>query len=479
MTAHNTPQQATPLHVVILAAGRGKRMRSAVPKVLQPVAGKPMIEHLLASVGQLQPAVIHVVHGHGSEQVQAALTDARIHWVLQAEQRGTGHALACAMPEIPDHAVVLVLMADHPLVPAELLRTMLQQPAGVVLVSMQLADPDAYGRIVRDAQGEFVAIVEQADASPQQLAIDEVNSGIYRFPAAAVSSWLAQLADDNAAGENYLTDVLAMAVNAGQPVHIMQWPDAQQLQGANSPQQLAMLERTLQRQQAKQLQQQGVRLADPERIDIRGQVSVGRDVSIDINVILSGDCQLGDGVSIGPGCVLHDCRIGADTRVLAHSVLEDVHCGSACSIGPFAHCRPGTRLADQVKIGNFVETKQTRIGANSKASHLSYLGDARLGQRVNIGAGTITCNYDGVNKHVTTIGDDVFIGSDTQLVAPVSVGNGAFIGAGSTITQDAPGGQLTLSRASQISIENWSAPIARAQAAAQKDQIDNQPEEEN
>jgi len=464
------------LHVVILAAGKGKRMRSLLPKVLQPVAGKPMIRHLLATVQQLQPEQIHIVHGHGSELVQAELADVQINWVLQAQQRGTGHALACAMPEIPDHAAVLVLMADHPLVPAELLQAMLDEPAGLVMVSMQLPDPHGYGRILRDARGQFAAIVEQVDASPEQLAISEVNSGIYRFPAAALRDWLQLLSDDNGAGENYLTDVLAMAVNAQQPVVIMQWPDAQQLQGANTPQQLAALERHCQNQQAQALMQQGVRLADPQRIDVRGKVTVGRDVSIDVNVILSGDCHLADGVSIGPGCVLHDCHIGATTRILAHSVLEDVHCGADCSIGPFAHCRPGTRLANGVKIGNFVETKQTRMGSYSKASHLSYLGDARLGERVNIGAGTITCNYDGVNKHVTSIGDDVFVGSDTQLVAPVSLGTGAFIGAGSTITRDAPSGQLTLSRAPQKSIKGWrnAAAKKRSDAVAEVRQPDEQ-----
>ncbi|GAB4114736.1 MAG: bifunctional UDP-N-acetylglucosamine diphosphorylase/glucosamine-1-phosphate N-acetyltransferase GlmU [Wenzhouxiangellaceae bacterium] len=449
---------SAPVHVVILAAGKGTRMRSALPKVLQPLAGRPMIRHLLACVQQLQPAQIHMVHGHGSEPLQAELAEQKIAWVLQPEQRGTGHALACAMPGIPDHASVLVLMADHPLVPLELLQSMLAAPHQLVLVSMQLTDPAGYGRIVRDDQGEFAAIVEQADASPQQSAISEVNSGIYRFPASPLRDWLQQLAADNAAGEHYLTDVLAMAVAAGQPPQLMQWPDAQSLLGANTQQQLATLERHYQRQQAELLQQQGVRLADPQRLDIRGRVSVGTDVSIDVNVILSGDCRLGDGVSIGPGCVLHDCHIGAKTRVLAHSVLEDVHCGAACSIGPFAHCRPGTRLDDAVKIGNFVETKQVRIGAHSKASHLSYLGDANLGQRVNIGAGTITCNYDGVSKHVTSIADDVFIGSDTQLVAPVSIGAGAFIGAGSTITRDAPAAQLTLSRSAQKTIAGWQPP---------------------
>ena len=472
------------LHVVMLAAGKGSRMRSALPKVLQPLAGQPMIRHLLTTVQQLQPAQIHIVHGHGGAQLQAELADVQVNWILQAEQRGTGHALACAMPEIPAHANVLVLMADHPLVPVELLQAMLEQPSGPVVVSMQLPDPSGYGRIVRDAQGDFTAIVEQADADPQQLAIDEVNSGIYRFPAKALWGWLPQLADTNAAGENYLTDVLAMAVAEQQSVTLLRWPDAQQLQGANTQQQLAALERHYQYQQAQELLRQGVRLADPQRIDIRGSVSVGRDVCIDVNVVLSGDCHLGDGVSIGPGCVLHDCHIGARSCVLAHSVLDDVHCGSDCSIGPFAHCRRGTRLAAAVKIGNFVETKQAHIGAHSKASHLSYLGDAEIGARVNIGAGTITCNYDGLNKHVTSIADDVFIGSDTQLVAPVSVGAGAFIGAGSTITRDAPAGQLTLSRAAQKTIKNWLPSAARQQAeaaaaTAPQQQQDNTEEEPN
>jgi bifunctional UDP-N-acetylglucosamine pyrophosphorylase/glucosamine-1-phosphate N-acetyltransferase len=460
-------RQADELHVIILAAGQGTRMRTTLPKVLQPLAGKPMIRHLLETVQQLSPKQIHLVHGHGSEQLQAALSDVQLNWVLQDQQRGTGHAVSQAMPAIPAQACVLVLMADHPLVPLALLETMLDNSSATVLVTMELSAPHGYGRILRDRQGRFAAIIEQADASIEQQQIVEVNSGIYLFPAAALRRWLTRLNSDNAAAENYLTDVLAMAVADGMAVSTLQWPQADCLQGANTQAQLAQLERLYQQQLVQHLLQAGVRIADPQRLDIRGQVDAGLDVFIDVNVVLSGHCQLGDKVSIGPGCVLHDCQLGSGTQVLAYSVLQDVRCGERCMIGPFAHCRPGTRLANEVKIGNFVETKNAVIGAHSKASHLSYLGDAQLGERVNIGAGTITCNFDGVSKWITRIADDVFIGSDTQLIAPVSIGAGAFIGAGSTISHDAPAGQLTLSRSKQTTLQDWRAPAQRVSSTDQ------------
>ncbi len=437
-------------------------MLSRQPKVLQPIGGQAMLAHVLQAASALPAAVVHVVYGHAGEQLRKAFPSAPVKWVAQQQQNGTGHAVAQAMPGVPDTARVLVLMGDQPLLTAATLKRLLAAPGEVAMLSMSLADPTGYGRVVRDGQGVFREIVEHADATPKQRNISEVNSGVYCFPADDLKQWLARLAGNNAAGEHYLTDVLAMAVSAGRQVAVCQAEDPTELQGANDKLQLAQLERLYQQRQAIQLLQAGVTLADPARIDVRGEVQTGQDIFIDINVVLQGSIVLGDEVRIGPGCVLEDCRLAAGTQVLSHSVLQGVVTEGACSIGPFARLRTGTVLAAGVKIGNFVETKQAVLGANSKASHLSYLGDAVLGANVNIGAGTITCNYDGVNKYQTTIADGVFIGSDSQLVAPVSIGEGAFIGAGSTITSDAPAGKLTLSRVRQKTLDDWLTPRQQA-----------------
>ncbi len=449
------------LHIVILAAGRGQRMRSEQPKVLQQVGGQPMLAHVLKAAQQLPYDGIHVVYGYGGEQLRRVFTDTPVAWVKQAEQLGTGHALAQAMPSIPDNAQVLVLMGDQPLITARSLQILMIAGGDLAILTMRLENPTGYGRIVRNVSGEFTAIVEHADASPMQLEIKEVNSGVYRFPAGRLKQWLARLDSQNAAGENYLTDVLAMAVAEQLWIKTSEINDPNELLGANDRVQLARLERIYQLRQAERLMVAGVALADPGRVDVRGQVQAGKDVFLDINTVLIGNNFLADEVSIGPGCILEDCRLAAGTKVLAHSVLQGVVTEGECSIGPFARLRSGTVLAAGVKIGNFVETKKAVIGTNSKASHLSYLGDAVLGANVNIGAGTITCNYDGVNKYQTTIGDGVFIGSDTQLVAPVSIGTGAFIGAGSTITQNAPADKLTLSRRKQVTIDRWQPPQRR------------------
>lgn len=451
----NKPQ----LHIVILAAGRGQRMRSPLPKVLQPVGGQVMLAHVLAAAQQLSHDAIHIVYGHGGDQLREAFADTTVNWAHQAEQLGTGHAVAQAMPGIPDNAQVLVLMGDQPLITTDTLQMLMVAGGDLAMLTMSLNNPAGYGRIIRNVDGDVTAIVEHADANPAQLQIKEVNSGIYRFPAKRLKQWLQKLDSSNAAGENYLTDVLAMAVAEQQRVKTCQIDDPQELLGANDKQQLARLERVYQQRQANQLMADGVTLTDPSRIDIRGKVQVGQDVSLDINTVLIGDNFLGDGVTIGPGCVLEDCRLAAGTQIHSHSVLQGVVTEGVCSIGPFARLRSGTVLAAGVKIGNFVETKKAMIGANSKASHLSYLGDAVIGANVNIGAGTITCNYDGVNKFQTNIADGVFIGSDTQLIAPVSIGEGAFIGAGSTITKNVPAGKLTLTRTRQTTLEHWKPPV--------------------
>lgn len=446
------------LHIIILAAGRGQRMCSKYPKVLQPVGGQSMLSHVLTTANTLPHAAIHVVYGYGGDYLRQAFSDRTISWALQAEQLGTGHAVAQAMPDIPDDAQVLVMMGDQPLVRSADLELLLSSDGDIALLTMCPEDPTGYGRVVRNTAGQFCGVVEQADANPEQLKIKEVNGAIYRFSAARLKVWLSALDNQNAAGENYLPDVLTMAIAEQQVVETILVHNPEDLLGANTRSQLAELERVYQRRQAQLLMSNGAMLADPERVDIRGTVSLGQDVFLDINTVFIGDIQLGDEVSIGPGCVLEDCQLAAGTQVLAHSMLQGVVTEGACSIGPFARLRSGTVLASGVKIGNFVETKKAMIGMNSKASHLSYLGDTVIGQNVNIGAGTITCNYDGVNKYQTTIGDNVFIGSDTQLIAPVTIEAGAFIGAGSTIVKNAPADQLTLSRSRQVTLNGWQSP---------------------
>jgi bifunctional UDP-N-acetylglucosamine pyrophosphorylase/glucosamine-1-phosphate N-acetyltransferase len=447
------------LHIVILAAGEGTRMKSNLPKVLQPLGGRPMLTHLLDTAGSLGPERIHVVIGSGAEQVKDACSGYGVDWIIQAERRGTGHAVMQAMPAIPDQASVLVLLGDHPLIPAALLSEMITDQSGpLALLTMELNDPSGYGRILRDPGGNIIGVVEDSDAAPHQLEIQEVNTGIIMADAMKLRIWLDRLDCDNANQEYYLPDIFAMARAESGEIHGVIAPDDRDLQGANDRRQLAELEKRYRQRMACKLMESGVQVIDPERVDLRGTVKAGFDVCVDINVVLEGENRLGDGVSIGPGSVLTNCDLAAGTMVRAHSVLEGVTTTGACEIGPFARLRPGTVLSAGSRVGNFVETKNTRLGENSKASHLSYLGDSTIGNNVNVGAGTITCNYDGANKHQTMIEDDVFIGSDTQLVAPVTIGRGATIGAGSTVTRNAPPDSLTVSRSRQTTIPDWKRP---------------------
>jgi len=448
-----------PLHVVILAAGEGKRMKSTTAKVLQKVAGKPMLGHVIDTARQLGAAGIHVVYGHGGEQVRAAFADQTdLHWTEQEQRLGTGHAVQQAMPSVPVDARVLVLYGDVPLITADTLQRMLDAEGRIAVLVADLADPTGYGRIVRDPQGRVGRIVEHKDADDEQREIRTVNTGILVADGEALRRWLQHLGNDNAQGEYYLTDVFASAAaefNAAEMVHVH---DPIEVEGANDPWQLAQLERAFQRRAARALCVQGARLADPSRFDQRGQVQVGHDVEIDVDVVLEGRVVLGDGVRIGPFCRLNDVTLGAGTEVRAHCDLDGVIVEGAAQIGPYSRLRPGTVLADGVHVGNFVETKNARIGVTSKANHLAYLGDAVIGAGVNVGAGTITCNYDGVNKSRTTIEDGAFIGSNSALVAPVTIGRDATIAAGSVVTRDAPEGQLTVARARQATIEGWQRP---------------------
>jgi len=448
-----------PLHIVILAAGEGTRMKSTLPKVLHTVGGRPMLHHLLETASALRPAAVHVVAGNGFEQVRDASSAYEINWVLQAERRGTGHAVMQAMPQIPDDASVLILLGDHPLIPAAVLEEMTADHSDpLAVLTMRLDDPAGYGRIVRDPEGEIVAVVEDRDATTQQLELREVNTGIIMADAARLRAWLSGLRCDNAKREYYLTDIFSLANSEGACVRGVMAPDARDLQGANDRRQLAQLESRYRQLRAGALMDAGVQVMDPDRIDVRGPVQTAADVRIDVNVVLEGENRLGEGVAIGPGCVLKDCDLAAGTTIHAHSVLEGVTTNGACDIGPFARLRPGTVLAAGCRIGNFVEAKNAHLGAGSKANHLTYLGDSEIGSGVNIGAGTITCNYDGARKHRTVIEDDVFVGSNTALVAPLRLHRGATIGAGSTISKDAPADALTVSRARQATIKGWKRP---------------------
>lgn len=448
------------LHVVILAAGKGTRMRSSLPKVLHPVAGRPMVSHVIATAEQLGAAAIHLVYGHGAEQLQARLAGSAVQWVLQAEQLGTGHAVAQATPAIPDDARVLVLYGDTPLITVDTLQRLLaiQPQGGIGLLTVTLDNPTGYGRIVRE-QGEVVGIVEQKDANAAQLAITEVNTGVLVAPAGRLKAWLAGLTCQNAQGEYYLTDVIGAAHRDGARIVTAQAQDAKETEGANNRVQLAALERFYQQRAAHQLMIDGVTLLDPARFDLRGQLQCGEDVIIDANVIIEGRVTLGHRVQIGAGCVLKDCQIADDSIISPYSVIESSKLATGTTIGPFARLRPGCELADGVHVGNFVEVKNARLGVGTKAGHLSYLGDSEIGAGVNIGAGTITCNYDGANKHKTVIGDDVFVGSDTQLVAPVTVGKGATIGAGTTVTRNVGDNELVITRVPQRHIPNWQRPV--------------------
>lgn len=450
------------LNVVILAAGEGKRMRSSRPKVLQPIAARPMLAHVIDAARALSPAAIHIVHGHEGAAVRAAFADdADLRWVEQAQRLGTGHAVAQAMPGIGDDARVLVLYGDVPLLRPETLHALLAAEGALAVLVAELDDPTGYGRIVRDADGRVAAIVEERDADADQKRIRTVNTGLVVADAATLRRWLAALSNRNAQGEYYLTDIFAMAASAFTPARMVQVSDAQEIEGANDLWQLARLERAFQLRAARALCERGVRLADPARLEQRGTVRVGREVEIDIDVVLEGRVELGDGVRIGPFTRLRDVTLGPGTQVKAHCDLEGVVCAANARIGPYARLRPGTDLADGAHVGNFVELKNTRLGPGSKANHLSYLGDALVGARVNIGAGTITCNYDGVNKSQTIIGDDAFIGSNSALVAPVEVGEGATLGAGTVLTKPAPANHLTVARARQTTIEGWQRPKKR------------------
>ena len=447
------------LHVVILAAGEGKRMKSALPKVLQPVGGRPMLAHVIDTARALAPAGIHVVYGHGGEAVRAAFAGQDdLSWYEQAERLGTGHAVQQALPGIPEAVDVLVLYGDVPLTRPESLRRLLDAQGLLRVLVAEPQDPTGYGRIVRDEQGKVAAIVEHRDANDEQRRIRTINTGIIAAEADPLKRWLSRLSADNSQGEYYLTDVFAMAADEYNPAEIVAVDDPLEAEGANDPWQLAQLERAFQLRCARALCAQGARLLDPARLDQRGRVRVGADVEIDANVVLEGEVELGDGVRMGPFTRLRNVRLGAGTEVRAHCDLDGVVTEGAVQIGPFARLRPGTVLADGVHIGNFVETKNVVLGVGSKANHLTYLGDARVGAGANIGAGTITCNYDGVNKWTTTIGDGAFIGSNSALVAPVEIGANATIGAGSVITRNAPADALTVSRVRQTTVDGWRRP---------------------
>ena len=456
-----------PLHVIVLAAGEGKRMKSAVPKVLQKVAGRPMLGRVVDAARTLSPERIHIVYGHGGDQVRAAFAgEPDLAWAEQDRQLGTGHAVQQAMPDVPDGAQVLVLYGDVPLIRGETLQRLLDAPARLAVLVADLDDPTGYGRIVRDAEGRVGAIVEHKDASPEQRRIRTINTGILAAESTALRRWLAHLGNDNAQGEYYLTDVFSQAAaefDAAEMVHVA---DPIETEGANDPWQLSQLERAFQLRQVRALCVDGARFADPARVDVRGTVAVGRDVEIDVDVVFEGEVEIGDGVRIGPFCRIKDAVLGPGTEVRAHCDIDGARCEGAVQVGPYARLRPGTVLADGAHVGNFVETKNTRVGVGSKANHLTYLGDAVIGAGVNVGAGTITCNYDGANKFTTTIEDGAFIGSNSALVAPVTIGAGATIGAGSTITKAAPAGKLTVARERQSTLDGWRRPVKQPKAGA-------------
>ncbi len=447
------------LHVVVLAAGEGKRMRSSLPKVIQKLGGLPLLEHVLRTIVGLNPTKIHVVYGFSGEKLKAEFPDAPVNWVHQAEQNGTGHAVLQCLDEIPRDSKVLVVYGDTPLVPKTDLSQLIESARqGISVLTMDLESPKGYGRIVRNAQGELISIVEELDATEDERRISEVNSGIIACQGEHLHQYLPLIASNNQQQELYLTDLISIANQQGAPIYSVLSADPSLLKGVNDRQQLARLERRYQQICADRLLEEGVTLLDPSRLDIRGSVSVGRDVVIDVNVIFEGTVILGDGVVVGANSIIRNSDIGKSTRIDAMSIVENARIGERCIIGPFARIRMGTDIGADSKIGNFVETKKAIIADNTKISHLSYIGDADIGSHVNIGAGTVTCNYDGVNKHKTLIGDSVFVGSGTQLVAPVEIKAGATIGAGSTITKNAPSDKLTLARSGQITINGWKKP---------------------
>ena len=452
-----------PLHVVILAAGQGKRMKSRLPKVLHRLAGRTLLEHVVAATRKLDPAAIHTVYGHGGQQVRDAHPGLGVQWVEQREQRGTGHAVEQAMPAIPDEATVLVLYADVPLIDADTLRDTVAAAGegALALITVQVEDPHGYGRILRGSDGRVVGIVEDRDASDSERSVKEINTGILAAGGASLRGWLRRIDESNAQGERYLTDVIALAVGEGVDVHSISPGAMEEVLGVNDRSQLAKLERHYQHRQAERLMRDGVTIVDPARLDVRGEVDIGRDVSLDVNVILEGRVVIAEGASIGPNCVIRNAEIGPETQIFANTVIEQASIGAGCEIGPYARLRPGTTLAEDVHIGNFVEIKNTRVGRGSKANHLTYLGDSRVGKDVNVGAGTITCNYDGAEKHTTVIEDGVFVGSGVELVAPITVHAGATIGAGATVTKDVAPGVLSVNRGRQTTIENWIRPTKK------------------
>jgi bifunctional UDP-N-acetylglucosamine pyrophosphorylase/glucosamine-1-phosphate N-acetyltransferase len=454
------------LGALILAAGEGTRMRSRLPKVLHHLAGKPLLGHVIDTARTVNPDEISIVYGHGGELVPGRLDAEGLNWVEQRERLGTGHAVMQALPSLQKVDKVLILYGDVPLISSSTLTGLLSclRRSDLALLTVDLPDPTGYGRIVRDAMDRVVRIVEQKDASPREQEITEINTGILAVKRERLEKWLARLDNNNTQKEYYLTDIIAMAVADGVNIQAVHPDSEEEVMGVNDRIQLAYLERHYQRQLAQGLMHNGATLADPSRIDIRGQLATGRDIFLDCNVIIEGQVNLEDGVRVGPNVLLKNCTIGEGTEIFANSVVEDAQIGSECRIGPFARIRPESQLADHVHIGNFVEIKKSQVDQGSKINHLSYVGDSEIGKQVNIGAGTITCNYDGANKHKTIIGDRAFVGSDTQLIAPVAVGEDATIGAGSTISKDAPSGKLTLTRVKQVSIDGWQRPVKKPKA---------------
>ncbi|MEB8432401.1 bifunctional UDP-N-acetylglucosamine diphosphorylase/glucosamine-1-phosphate N-acetyltransferase GlmU [Cocleimonas sp. KMM 6892] len=445
---------------IILAAGQGSRMNSSLPKVLHPIGGKTMLQHVIDSSRKLDYEKLVIIYGHGGELVKQATDASDISWVLQAEQKGTGHAVLQAEDTISDDNIVVIAYGDVPLIKPETLNNLVSKLTNSVLsvLTTKLDNPVGYGRIIRDENGAIKAIVEEKDASENEKRVTEVNTGFIAARGKDLKRWLNQIKPNNNQAEYYLTDCIALAVSEGGLVEAAICEDPFEVQGVNNRIQQAQLERAYQEGKAQELMLEGVTLADPSRIDVRGEMSVGQDVFIDVNNVFIGNNVIGDKVTIHAGCVIENATIGSNTEIHANTVIESANIGNGCSVGPFARVRPNTVLSDEAKIGNFVEIKKSNIGKGSKVSHLSYIGDTVMGDNVNIGAGTITCNYDGVNKFQTTIGDDVFIGSDSQLVAPVTVANGSTIGAGSTITKNTPEGELTLSRSKQLTLKGWQRP---------------------
>lgn len=450
------------LHIVILAAGQGSRMKSDLPKVLHKIAGKPMLQHVVDTVEELDADGIHIIVGHGAEKVKQAIRG-NINWCYQSEQLGTGHAVAQALPNIPENSKVLILYGDVPLIAKDTLITLLENVTEehIALLTVQLDNPTGYGRIIRNFEGNIKAIIEEKDATDEVKDIDEVNTGILALTSTHLHKFIPMLGNKNAQGEYYLTDLIELANKAGNKIHAYHPQFEQEVQGVNNRLQLCELECWYQSRISEQLMLNGVTLYDPNRIDVRGTLICGKDVEIDINCIFIGHVEIANGASIGPNCIIENCTIGANSIVLANSIIESSVVAEEVSIGPFARIRPGTKLENKSKIGNFVETKKTTVGEGSKINHLSYVGDTILGKKVNVGAGTITCNYDGVNKFLTEIDDDVFVGSNTSLVAPVKIGKGSTIGAGSTITKEVQNEQLAIARAKQKNIDGWQRPTKK------------------